>query len=105
MLSVGIINDGADGHGQADRLAFPPPAVAAFAVPTPLCSMLRVESKVKQCVVMHTGREGDVTAAPAVATAWTASGHELLPAKRKTAVTAVAGFDFNSDFVDEHGGK
>ena len=91
------------GTGTSTELSVATGPVAAFSVTAALGLVLRVEAEVEQRVVMLAGHEYHVAAAPAVAAAGTAPGNELLAPERKTAVAAVAGFDLDFNFVDEHG--
>jgi hypothetical protein len=52
---------------------------------------------------MFARNEDDVAAPTSVAATRTTPRNEFLAAKRKTSVAAVAGFDLNLNFVDEHG--
>ena len=85
-----------------DRRAVPPGPVAAFAVTAALGLVLGIEAEMEQRVVVLAGNHDDVAAAAAVAAAGPAPRDELLAAERQAAVSAVAGFYFDSDFVDEH---
>jgi hypothetical protein len=64
--------------------------------------MFRVEPEVEQCIVVVAGHHGYTPATAAVATTRTTAGYKLLTPKRETAIAAVAGFHFDSYFVDKH---
>lgn len=79
--------------------------IAAFAMPASLCLVFGIEAKMQECVVMLARSKDDVPAPPSVPAAWTTARNELLAAKREAAVPAVAGFDLDLNFVDEHGNE
>ncbi len=56
-------------------------------------------------VLVGAGDEVDRTAVSAVAAVRSAARHELLAAKAQAAVAAVACFDLDINFIDEHGGN
>jgi hypothetical protein len=56
-----------------------------------------------QRVVALAGFHDDVSALAAIAAGWTTARDELLPAKGKAAVAAVACFDSDYGLIDEHG--
>ena len=64
---------------------------------------LRVEAVVDEGVGVRAGDDEDRAAVAAVAAARAAARDELLAAERQAAVSAVAGYDVNVDFVNEHG--
>jgi hypothetical protein len=64
--------------------------------------VLRVESKVEQGIVVLTRDKHDIAAATSVTAAGTATGYELLPAKRETSVAAVAGPHSDENVIYEH---
>jgi hypothetical protein len=103
FAGIGVIHHSADGHRQFDGTSVATRPVASFSMTAALRLVLRVESEVKQSVVMLAGRKNHVAAAPAVAAARTAPGDKLLAPERKTPVAAAAGFDLDINFVDEHG--
>src|SRR5579885_2672723 len=102
FAAIGVIDKRPHRHRQFNRLSNAPGLVAAFAVPPALRSVLRIEAKMQQCVVVLAGDQDDVAAAAAIASARAAARHIFFAAKRNTAVAAVAGFHMNPDFVDEH---
>ena len=61
-----------------------------------------IEAEVHQRVVALAGLHDDVAALAAVAARGAAARDELLPAEGHAAVAAVAGFDPDFGFVDEH---
>src|SRR5436190_351247 len=67
-------------------------------------TVLRVESKVQQCVVVVAGNQDDIAAAAAVAAGRAAARNILFAPERETAVSAVTCLDPDSDFVDKHFG-
>ncbi len=67
-----------------------------------LALVLGVVAEVNKGVVALGGDHDDVAATASVAAGRTAAGNELFPAEGHAAVAAVAGFDANSCFIDEH---
>jgi hypothetical protein len=65
--------------------------------------VFRIKAKLEQRVLMFISHKDYVAAAAAIAAARAAARDVLLPAKGQAAVAAIAGFDQNSDFIDEHG--
>jgi hypothetical protein len=61
-----------------------------------------VEAKLEKGVFVCVGDEINVSAIAAIATAGTTARNKLLAAKGNTAVPAVACFDCDFRFVDEH---
>jgi hypothetical protein len=64
--------------------------------------MFGIETEVKQRVVVLAGDQSHVAAVASIAAAGSAARNEFFAPKREAAVTAVAGFDRNYDFVDKH---
>ena len=94
---------GADGNLEGDVAAVEAGAVGAHAVFAALRLVLGVIPKMNERVVALAGHHEDVAAAAAVAARGPAAGHKLLAPEGHAAVAAVAGFDANFGFVDEHG--
>ena len=67
--------------------------------------MFGIEAEMQQGVVMLACRQDDVAAAAAIAAAGAAARNKFLAPKRKAAVAAVAGFDGDNNFVNEHGNR
>jgi hypothetical protein len=67
-----------------------------------LTIVLRIETEMQECVEVRIRLDDDVAAATAVAAARSAPGNIFLAAKRKTTVTAVAGFHADPNFINEH---
>ena len=61
-----------------------------------------MKAEVDERVDVRAGDDVDRAAVAAVAAARAAARHELLAAERQAAAAAVAGFDVDVDFVDEH---
>jgi hypothetical protein len=105
LASFGIESEGADGHGDLDGGAVAAGFIGAFAVAAAFGSVFGVEAEVEEGVVVFGGVEDDVAAATAVAAAGASAGDKFFAAEGETAVAAVAGLDFDDDFIDEHGGS
>ena len=80
---------------EGDRVAVGAGAIGAHAVFAALALVLGVVAEVNKGVVALGGDHDDVAGR-------TAAGNELFPAEGHAAVAAVAGFDANSCFIDEH---
>ena len=78
-----------------------PGSVTAFTMPAALGGVFRVESEVKQRVVVLTRNQDNIASASTVAAARTAARHIFLTPKRKTAVAAVTSFYGDCDLIDE----
>jgi hypothetical protein len=63
--------------------------------------MLRVVTELKQGVLLGRRDQDDVAAVPAIAAARSTARDVLLPPKRKTAVSAIAGLYENSCLIEE----
>ena len=98
-----VVEGGADGDLEGDGFSVEAGAVGSQAVLAALGLVLRVVAEVDEGVVALRGDHDDVAAATAVAAGGTAAGHELFAAEGHAAVAAVAGFYFDSCFIDEHG--
>ena len=105
LAGFGVEERGADGHLQRDRAAVLPGAVGAHAVLAALRFVLGVEAEMNQRVVALAGFHQNVAAASAIAARRAAAGHELLAPEGHAAIAAVAGFDANFCFVNEHEGQ
>ena len=102
LAGVLVVEGGADRDLQDDGVAVEAGAVGAHAVLAALGLVLGVVAEVDQGVVALGADHDDVAAAAAVAAGGTAAGHELLAPEGHAAVAAVAGFDANFCFIDEH---
>ena len=98
-----VVKGCADRDLQDDGVAVEAGAVGAHAVLAALALVLRVIAEVDEGVVALRADHDDVAAAAAVAARGSAAGNELLAAEGHAAVAAVAGFDANFCFIDEHG--
>ena len=65
--------------------------------------VLGVVTEMDERIVALRGLHDHVAATAAVAARGSAAGNELLAAEGHAAVAAVAGFDANFGFIDEHG--
>ena len=89
-----------DRHLNRQALAFVTGAIAAFAVPSALRRVFRIEAKMQQRIAVNGRHHDDVAATAAIAAAWTAARHVLLAAERQAAVAAIARFDRDSYFIN-----
>ena len=97
-----VIDDRAHRDFQYFFFAVASAAVGAFAMASAFAFVLRVETKVNQRVMALAGLQDNVAAMTAVAARRTAARNELLPAKGHASVAAVARFDLDDCFVNEH---
>ena len=98
-----VVDDRSHGNLEGDVSAFAPGFVGAFAMTSALGLVFRIESEVNQGVVALAGFHDDVAALAAITAGRSAARNELLVAKRKTAIAAIAGLHPNFGFVNEHG--
>src|ERR1044071_8498488 len=105
LASFVVVDDGADGNFQQHVAAVASGFVGAFAVPSALSFVLGIESEVHQRVVPLAGLHDDVAAFAAIAARRSPTRDKLLPPEGHAAVSAVASFDFDFGFVDEHGSQ
>ena len=68
-----------------------------------LALVFGVVTEVDEGIVPLRGDHDDIAATSAVAARRTAAGDKLFAPEGHAAVAAVAGFDANSCFIDEHG--
>src|ERR1700677_1402585 len=97
-----VVEESADGNLEGDGLTCVAGAVGAEAVASALGFVLGVEAEVNEGVVTKRRRHEDVAAMAAIATGGTALGYEFFAAEGHAAVTAVAGLDADSRFVNKH---
>jgi hypothetical protein len=99
---VGVIHNSPDRNRQVDRVTAVAGSITALAVASPLSLVFWVEPEMQQSVVVNAGKQHNIPAPAAIAATGSAARDELLSAKRETTVPAIAGFDANNDFVNEH---
>ena len=99
-----VVNHGADGHLEVDRVAFGPGAIAAFSVAAALRFVLGIKTELDEGVLVLRGYQEDIAAAAAIAAAGAAARNILLAAKGQATVAAIPGFYQDASFIDEHGG-
>src|SRR5579875_3126304 len=102
LVGFFVVEQGADGDFEDGGLAGGAGHVGAETVAAALGLPLGVEAEVDEGVVGERGAHEDVAAVPAVSAGRAAAGDELFAPERHGAVAAVAGFDSDSGFVDEH---
>ena len=97
-----VVEDGADGDVEDAIFALVAAHVGAEAVGAALGLPFGVVAKVDEGVVGQGGAHEDVAAVAAVAAGGAAAGDEFFAAKGHAAVAAVAGFDADAGFINEH---
>ena len=97
-----VVDDGADRDFQQNIHAFASGFVRAFAVASALRFVFRVEAEMDERVVALAGFHDDIATLAAVAAGRAAARDEFLPAEGEAAIAAVAGFDSDCGFIDEH---
>ena len=102
LASLIVVHDRAHRNLENYVSTFAPCPVRAFAVAAAPCSVLRVETEMDERVVALARFHDHVAALAPVAAGGPATRHKLLPAEGHAAVSAVAGFDLNFGFIDEH---
>jgi hypothetical protein len=103
LTSLIVVHDRTDRNLKNDVPALAPCSVRTFAMPATFCSVLRIETKMHEGVVALARFHHDVAALAAITAGRPATRHKLLPAEGHAAVAAVAGFDSNFGFINEHG--
>jgi len=99
-----LVDERADRDRQLQVRAGLAGPVRTFAVPAAFAGEFGMETVVDQRVRMRAGDDVHRPAVAAVAAARPAARHPHLAAERQAAAAAVAGFDVNVDFVNEHTG-
>ena len=102
LSGFGVMHFGSDGHRQLNSSAIAACAVAAFAVPTALRSVLGIEPEMQQRIVVLARNERDIAAVAAVTAARATARHELLAPEGQATVSAVARLQRNYYFINEH---
>ncbi len=100
-----VVEDGADGDFEGGVFSLVAAHVGAEAVAAALGFPLGVVAEVDEGVVAEGAAHEDVAAVAAVAAGGTAAGDEFFAAEGHGAVAAVAGFDADAGFIDEHLGS
>ncbi len=72
-------------------------------MPAALRLVLRIKTKLDECVLVLGGNQEDVAAAAAIAAAGPPARDILLATKGQTTVAAVPGLHQDASFIDEHG--
>jgi len=96
-----VVDHGADGHQQLDRLALRAGPVAAFAVPAALGFVLGIKTELEKRVLVLGRDQRNIAAPAAIAAARSAARHVFFTAKGQAAIAAVAGLHQDSSFIDE----
>ena len=102
LARVLVVNDRADRHLQHNVFAIAAGFVRAFAVPSALGFVFRIEAEMHERVVALARFHPDVAALAAIAARRPAARHEFLPPERHAAVAAIPGLDSNFGFIDKH---
>ena len=100
-----VVDNCTDGDLDFEILSIAAVAIAAFAVPTAFSSERVVVSKLQKGVFVDICYEIDVAAATAISAAGPAARNKLLPAEGNATMPAVACFDRDFGFVNEHKGR
>ena len=101
LVAVGGLHDGAERHGQLERLALVAGAVVAHAGTAVAARAVRAAVVRQQGRDLRVGDERDVAAVAAVAAVGAGERLELLALDRDAAVAAVAGAQVERHLVDE----
>src|SRR5206468_1381176 len=103
LSGIGVVENRAHWHLQDYVCAFPPGAIRAFSVTSPLGFVFGVETKMHQRIMTLAGFHNDVATLAAVSARGPSAGDKLLPPEGEASVAAVARFDSNFGFINEHG--
>src|SRR3569623_1096881 len=98
---VAVAHHRADRYRDDEIVAALAGAVAAHAVLAALCLEFTGVAKIDQGIEIDVGDQKHTAAVAAVAAVRPAERDEFFAAKPRAAITAVAGLDFDGDFVDE----
>src|SRR5579859_6423920 len=104
LAGIFIVENGSNRDLQGDVSALGAGFVGAFAVASTAGLVLGIETEVDERVVALAGFHPHIAAPAAVAARGPATGDKLLAPEGHASVAAVAGFDFNPCFVNEHVG-
>jgi hypothetical protein len=102
LVGLGIVNYGSNRYRHLDAFALAARAVAALAVTAPLGIVFRVVPEVEKRVVVFACNEHHISAASAVSAARAAAGDKLFATERQAAVSAIARFYRDENFVNKH---
>ena len=102
LAGVVVVEEGADGDFEGGGLAGWPEQLEPRPWPPRSDFVLGVEAEVDEGVVAERGGHEDVAAVAAVAAGGAAAGDEFFAAEGHAAVAAVAGFDADLRFINEH---
>src|ERR1041385_3061803 len=105
LARVRVENDRSNRHLQQNVFPFSSGFVRAFAMPSALRLVLRIESKMNQRVMTLARLHDDVAALTAISARRTAARNKLLPPESDAAISAVACFYANCGFINEHDGQ
>jgi hypothetical protein len=97
-----VVDNGADRDLQGDVDTFTACLIGAFAVASTFGFVFGIEAEVDERVVALAGFHDDVTTLAAIAAGGASAGDEFFAAESEAAVAAVAGFDSDCGFIDEH---
>ena len=100
-----VVDNCTDGDLDFEILSIATVTIAAFAVPTPFSAERVVVSKLEKGVFVGICYQIDVPAATAISATGSATRNKLLPAEGNATMPAVACFDRDFGFVDEHKGR
>ena len=102
---LGVDDHRAGRHADHQVFGAAAVAIASRAVLAALGPPVLAVGERRQAVDARLGDHDDAAAVAAVAAVRPAARHVLLAAEAHAAVAAFAGFDFDGDAIDEHGGR
>ena len=97
-----VVYDGADWERDDDGFPSSSRAIGSASGFPVFRFVVSLVSEVEERGEPMRGRKDDIPAVSPVSTVRATSGDEHLPAETATAVSTAAGFDGNTDFIDEH---
>src|ERR1043166_8058764 len=105
LARVRVENDRSNRHLQQNVFSFASGFIRAFAMPSALRLVLRIESKMNQRVMTLARFHDDVAALAAISARRTAARNKLLPSKGNAAISPIPRFHANCGLINEHNGQ
>ena len=100
-----VIDNCSDGDLDFKILSIPAVSIAPFSVTTPFSAERVIVPKLQKGVFVDVRYEIDVAAATAISAAGPAARNKFLPAEGNATMAAVACFNCDFGFVDEHAAR
>jgi hypothetical protein len=99
-----VVDDGADRKGYDDVLSGSSRAIGGASLATDFCFVVFLVPEVEERGHARRGLKHNIATMAAIAAVRPAARDELFAPKTAGSVTAVSGFDMDTDFIDKHQG-